>query len=1113
MPRRKKSMDSEDAATQDSPKPSSSKSPRRSPRRRTPSEDVSVNEALRSKKLSEDPGMPEKEKDDNDQQETRMKTPAKRRTPSGGTKTGSSKKKKTNNDLQEKLVAKVHGGETTPAVNTATSGEKGVKSTSSGATAAAQDDTDDKMEPRDPLQDENENTAKTSLGKKLDDAATPKSVAKKRREKMNSSKKVDGDARSKGDNQTLAGQKRKKETITSTSTTITKSSNKNEAPSNKPTMDVYIHRLRHLQYHPAAVTAMVSTRKDGYVAVARQDGSFQLKVLGVLEEFRNKFIPHLVTVSEIPPPIVETPAIVANSLCWVETNPENGPPTCVAASATGSLWIIDFERSQMTSAKHSGGGGVFDMVTCGGNNNVTGTSGIFSLPMFAAACQDGSVRIWKVANSKQDVLLGGENRAAIVDPPLVTVPSMGAPVLSVAWKLCGRKELHSTKLGDAATSGKSTLIQTLLFAAVADGTIRKFCIDIVQHSHDDLDLQRYESEKVPLHDYTVDKVNSTLRMTVESKGRVMATKVWSLKVLDDGTLIAGNSIGQVQFWNSQTGTLHQTVLQTSLQSDVLKIVANDRETKVFCSGVDSRVVCIERQAKHTSGAPQWKLTHVQRPHTHDVKAMVLLPGEEYKQSSNIPRRLETLITGGVDTKLCSYMVSAFGGKRPQSWLPWPMQSPISTSSNPSGPRLLSMQRRDRIELYELEKLPDSTMKNNQKHQNSEIILPLRQSVKKLPSTSMVGSILLDSNTTDVSSRLLASQISPTGKFLAVSTSRSVLVFSLNRVEAKHKDDLEFQPIKVNLPKIFHNITATVLQFWGNVLYVGDSTKRQIHIVHLKVIDQENDEELKVISLRLPQVKHVNKGEVKLPLQSIDIGRNGNTFVVTSHTRDNAVHVFKRESDDVEYHHDWTLPKIGAFDTRPAASIVVMKYKLAVATYQSHVYLFNVKNKRLSSWSERHGFPIKSEKWTEDLLCRKDFPVRLMENPKDKSQIIIASFGTFCVMSLQKQVPRYCRSVPERHIRRRQYKAPEENDSNPWIKPRVSKPVTDDEENEDKDGKEAEALQLHEPTLEQESKKQKLDLLSKPYHGSHNCIMCLQYNGMLYLNFVSQHELGGSNGAL
>ncbi len=102
------------------------------------------------------------------------------------------------------------------------------------------------------------------------------------------------------------------------------------------------------------------------------------------------------------------------------------------------------------------------------------------------------------------------------------------------------------------------------------------------------------------------------------------------------------------------------------------------------------------------------------------------------------------------------------------------------------------------------------------------------------------------------------------------------------------------------------------------------------------------------------------------------------------------------------------------------------------------------------------------------------------------------------MSLSHHVPRFCRSVPEKHIRRRQYRTPDvHDDSNHWILPRVSKPVTDDEEHDDEiaagdDG----------------TKKRKRNPTTEPRLApdSRNCSICLHYNGMLYLNFIGQKEM-------
>ena len=55
-----------------------------------------------------------------------------------------------------------------------------------------------------------------------------------------------------------------------------------------PTMDVRVHRLRHLEYIPSPILAISS--HDGYLAVAREDGSYELSVVSSIEEYPKKFL-------------------------------------------------------------------------------------------------------------------------------------------------------------------------------------------------------------------------------------------------------------------------------------------------------------------------------------------------------------------------------------------------------------------------------------------------------------------------------------------------------------------------------------------------------------------------------------------------------------------------------------------------------------------------------------------------------------------------------------------------------------------------------------------------------------------------------------------------------
>ena len=147
-------------------------------------------------------------------------------------------------------------------------------------------------------------------------------------------------------------------------------------------------------------------------------------------------------------------------------------------------------------------------------------------------------------------------------------------------------------------------------------------------------------------------------MTVESRGRRVPTRVWALKCLPgdvvDGdavgggggratspmTVVSGDSLGHVQFWDGGTGTLLDTFRQNDDGADVLDLAVSGDGMRVFASGVDSRVICVERSDQHqhargqraaeTVGAQdaRWMLTQAQRPHSHDVRSLAICHKQE-----------------------------------------------------------------------------------------------------------------------------------------------------------------------------------------------------------------------------------------------------------------------------------------------------------------------------------------------------------------------------------------------------------------------------------------------------------------------------------------------------
>ena len=701
------------------------------------------------------------------------------------------------------------------------------------------------------------------------------------------------------------------------------------------TFDVEVHRVRHMDFKPSSVLSMASSSSnndgDGNFVLGREDGSYELYEVSAIADSDRKTQTRIFPLATI----AGSPQIgVAHSLCFVNGN------TPVAGGPDGTIWVANFKNSQLQSRISCGGGGVFDLVTCSGGSGLHKT-----LPLVATACQDGSVRIYQVDDDR-------------IDPtPIGTIPTAGSAVLSLAWQ----QQVTGNTIG-------SDEVQTILFAGVADGTIRKY----------DLSLTSIGDSS-----WKLNKVTSVMRMTVESRGRKTSTKIWTMQIVNDNakdrTLVTGNSLGQVQFWNTQTGTLQQSFTQTEYKADVLQISVSADQNKVFATGVDSRVICLERPTSAGFVDPNdervWKWTTAQRPHTHDVKAMTIVNvpltttnGDANSKSASKDYYRETiqelLITAGMDTKICSYMVSEFKARRPIISLPWPaINCPISVAGLQ---RITAMQRHDSVDFYQL----DRTDGNH-------------KPVAKDSSTA-IGTIQIQTVT-----NLVTSSLSNCGKFLAVCNATSVFLFRLKASGG------EIKPTKIDLPKSIEKLSITAIRFHRNELLFLADNQNQIHVFHLK-----SGEESCIV-----KVGGDDNSSLSLPIDSLQVSKNGNLLMAMLRTKKDCIHVFKRSntggggggsggaSKSAVYEPYWTIP--GLAGLRPATTTLIHgedeasnNVQLAVATSNAHLYIFDLAKQKLSPWSEANEFPINDANWPTELNQRRDFPIRLSSNPKNPKQLIM-----------------------------------------------------------------------------------------------------------------------------
>jgi U3 small nucleolar RNA-associated protein 4 len=708
-----------------------------------------------------------------------------------------------------------------------------------------------------------------------------------------------------------------------------------ETPKAPPSMDINVHRIRHLDYHPKPILCIRATPHAGpasnsCVAISRDNGSVELK--SVSQKFRT-----IATIAGYREKQVNVMAWTCGGAhdSSMEDSDSSSPSTLVGASQDGTLFIVDFASGKFKGMIPSGGGGVFALTSLRQRNSSSGICG----QLVAAGCEDGSVRVYRV-----DTQEGKLETISIL-------PSAGSAVLSLAW----------ARQDGGANSG-DTEHGTVMYAGVADGTIRRY----------DCHSSKAGAEASP-------SWKSTLRMTVESYGRNIATRVWSLAALADGTVVSGDSLGHVQFWDGHSGTLQQTFDQNDNKADVLDLDVTSDGNKVFASGVDSRVVCIERPNVESSSSSgelrKWIMTTAQRPHTHDVRAVAIC--REPVKSTTVEGEdatdvQEILCTGGIDTKLCTYQVKDFQRTRPRTLYPWPSFTPISTAAEA---RLLMIRREDRIHLHRLGPQQSDSL-------TRPVVIP--------DDDTLVGTLEVQST-----SNLRCTAISTNGRFVALSDASSLFLFALTFVQEK-SGSTTMVPSRLPL-KLPGNSPIAAMCFLRSDLLVLTEASGCIHIVALSAggenpesdTDMDTDEAAKATLLQTIQPSGiVMKHGLTLPVHSISAIDDGTCFVTSRNgLRGDAgtIQVFKKDAGGV-FRHWWDVPTLEV----PHSALSFLKSsppQLAVACMDFALYVFDVQERRLSSWSEDAGYPLSKSLPTE-LSNRTDYPVRLGMNPGAPSKLLM-----------------------------------------------------------------------------------------------------------------------------
>ncbi len=255
--------------------------------------------------------------------------------------------------------------------------------------------------------------------------------------------------------------------------------------------------------------------------------------------------------------------------------------------------------------------------------------------------------------------------------------------------------------------------------------------------------------------------------------------VWALKCLPDGTIMSGDSSGELKIWDAKTFSCTQR-LKTH-QADILDIVSNAKGDLVFTVAVDRRTVAYKPIASQQGRrAQRWTRLMHRRYHDHDVKCAAAYES----------KGMSFLVSGGPDTTPVVLPMQNWQSEYHRALSHVPQRPQMSVS--PKSRLLLSWWQRD-LHVHRIAKRRyDGTAVSEPESEES-------RDYEQLATLRLSGE-----------EHIQSAQLSHDGNFVAASTAAGVRLFQLRRVTSSGKLSLRTRPIE--LPTTLRNFGARHVAF-------------------------------------------------------------------------------------------------------------------------------------------------------------------------------------------------------------------------------------------------------------------------------------------------------------
>ncbi|MCJ1471991.1 U3 small nucleolar RNA-associated protein [Lambiella insularis] len=284
--------------------------------------------------------------------------------------------------------------------------------------------------------------------------------------------------------------------------------------------------------------------------------------------------------------------------------------------------------------------------------------------------------------------------------------------------------------------------------------------------------------------------------------------VWSIKCLPDGTIVSGDSNGELRFWDGQNYTLLQQI--KSHKEDILDLAVSADGLTIFSAGMDRRTT-LYRSTSNSRDVRRrsWAEISHQRHHSHDVKTMATFES----------RDLSIVASGGIDSTPVIIPLREYG-----------KQHTLSLSMLPNRPALQSApQKRLIMSWWDREIL---IWRLGPRRRDSR---PNDDCFSDSQARNLVAKVVVQGE-----ENIASASISSQGDMLAVSTVSGLKIFYLRFHRSSDVDSLKVQ--KAQIPNRLSRRGSKMVQFspdsrWLLVVRYDDS-------IHLNRIVNESSAKAK-----------------------------------------------------------------------------------------------------------------------------------------------------------------------------------------------------------------------------------------------------------------------------